>query len=209
MRRAILTTIILSSMTIFNGCSGSEPSIDKSKSRESRALDVENMIGINIEEGDALLVVEDEKLPKYHFIMDRSREIPSIEELETAQTYPIYQSVDTPKYNYFRDRSGGNIEIVSYGNGDMSDELIRDLESNAKSFLGTKYVWGATGPNKFDCSGFTQWVFRDIGIDIPRVSRDQARVGEYVSFEDLKKGDMVFFDTKKIKRGIVTHVGYI
>jgi len=84
---------------------------------------------------------------------------------------------------------------------------VQQIESRAKSFLGTPYVWGATGPNKFDCSGFTQWVYRDAGINIPRVSRNQARVGEFVKYENLKRGDMVFFDTKKKRTGIVNHVG--
>ena len=81
------------------------------------------------------------------------------------------------------------------------------IEQNAKRFLGYRYVWGATGPNKFDCSGFTQKVFRIVGINLPRVSREQAKVGEYVPFNALKKGDIVFFDTKHRKTGRVTHVG--
>ena len=85
--------------------------------------------------------------------------------------------------------------------------LLNGIEWRAKSFLGTPYVWGATGPSKFDCSGFTQWVYRDVGINIPRVSRDQAKVGQYVRYEDLQRGDMVFFDTKKRRSGKVTHVG--
>ena len=78
---------------------------------------------------------------------------------------------------------------------------------NAKSFLGTPYVWGATGPSTFDCSGFTQWVYRDIGITIPRVSRDQALVGQYIPYKNLQRGDMVFFDTKKHRTGVASHVG--
>ena len=81
------------------------------------------------------------------------------------------------------------------------------IEQNAKKFLGYRYVWGATGPNKFDCSGFTQKVFKIVGINLPRVSREQAKVGKYVSFDALKKGDIVFFDTKRRKTGRVTHVG--
>jgi len=84
---------------------------------------------------------------------------------------------------------------------------VQKIENRAKSFLGTPYVWGATGPNKFDCSGFTQWVYRDAGINIPRVSRDQARVGQFVSFNQLQKGDMIFFDTHKKRTGQVSHVG--
>lgn len=78
----------------------------------------------------------------------------------------------------------------------------------AKKKLGTKYVWGATGPNKFDCSGFTREVYKSTtGIKIPRVSRDQAKVGTYVKFSELRRGDMVFFDTEKKYTGKVNHVG--
>lgn len=86
-------------------------------------------------------------------------------------------------------------------------QTVNSVESRAKSFLGIPYVWGATGPYKFDCSGFTQWVYRDVGINIPRVSRDQARVGQFVQYENLQRGDMVFFDTKKKRTGRVSHVG--
>ena len=109
-----------------------------------------------------------------------------------------------------------DIEFVSYRNSAPQESFasvqppindINNLEWNAKSFLGTPYVWGATGPSTFDCSGFTQWVYRDAGITIPRVSRDQAKVGEYVRYENLQRGDMVFFDTKRRRSGKVTHVG--
>jgi len=101
-----------------------------------------------------------------------------------------------------------HIEYISYKTDNSDREkTLNNIEWNAKSFLGTPYVWGATGPSKFDCSGFTQWVYRDVGIDIPRVSKDQARVGQYVRYENLKRGDMVFFDTKKHRQGKVTHVG--
>jgi cell wall-associated NlpC family hydrolase len=86
-------------------------------------------------------------------------------------------------------------------------QVIRNIEHKAKSFLGVPYVWGATGPSKFDCSGFTQWVYRDSGINIPRVSKDQARVGEFIAYANLQRGDMVFFDTKKKRTGRVSHVG--
>jgi len=82
------------------------------------------------------------------------------------------------------------------------------VEKYAKKFLGNKYVWGATGPKTFDCSGFTQKVYKQcIGVIIPRVSREQAKVGKYIKFSQLKKGDMVFFDTTKKRLGKVNHVG--
>ncbi len=86
--------------------------------------------------------------------------------------------------------------------------ITKKLEKYAKTKLGQKYVWGATGPNRFDCSGFTKYVFRStVGIKIPRVSRDQAKVGKYIKYKDLRRGDMVFFDTEKKFTRRVNHVG--
>ena len=78
----------------------------------------------------------------------------------------------------------------------------------AKKLLGHKYVWGATGPQTYDCSGFTQKVFKKtVGIRLPRVSREQAKVGKYIKYAQLKRGDMVFFDTEKHYTRRVNHVG--
>jgi LysM repeat protein len=78
----------------------------------------------------------------------------------------------------------------------------------AKRYLGRRYVWGAEGPNTFDCSGFTQYVMRKSkGVRIPRVSRKQAYYGKYVSRRNLKPGDLIFFDTSRRRRGYVNHVG--
>jgi len=85
--------------------------------------------------------------------------------------------------------------------------LTQKVETKAKKLLGKPYVWGATGPNCFDCSGFTQKVYKVIGVNLPRVSKNQAQVGELVHFDELKEGDMVFFDTSKKYQGKVNHVG--
>ncbi|MCK4440458.1 MAG: C40 family peptidase [Sulfurovaceae bacterium] len=85
--------------------------------------------------------------------------------------------------------------------------LTENIELKAKKLLGKPYVWGATGPNCFDCSGFTQKVYRMVGINLPRVSKNQAKVGKLVRFNELQKGDIVFFDTSHKNRGIVNHVG--
>jgi len=88
-----------------------------------------------------------------------------------------------------------------------SPAIVKNIEYKAKKFLGKPYVWGATGPKCFDCSGFTQKVYKMVGINLPRVSRNQAKVGKLVRFNELKKGDMVFFDTSKTRVGRVNHVG--
>jgi len=85
--------------------------------------------------------------------------------------------------------------------------LKKKIELHAKALLGTPYLWGATGPNKFDCSGFTQKIYNIAGIKIPRVSKDQAKVGKYIDYENLQRGDMVFFATDKKHPHRVNHVG--
>ncbi|MGX9757602.1 NlpC/P60 family protein [Clostridioides difficile] len=67
------------------------------------------------------------------------------------------------------------------------------LINNAKKFLGLSYVWGGTTPSGFDCSGLTQYVYRSIGINIPRVARDQQLDGNQVKIDELLPGDLIFF----------------
>ena len=74
--------------------------------------------------------------------------------------------------------------------------------------LGKSYVWGAQGPNSFDCSGLTYYIYKNAaGMTLPRTSSQQSRYGTTVSKSDLRAGDLVFFDTSGSNNGVVTHVG--
>ncbi|MBD7913906.1 C40 family peptidase [Clostridium sp. Sa3CUN1] len=67
------------------------------------------------------------------------------------------------------------------------------IVSYAYQFIGTPYVYGATGPNSFDCSGFTSYVYRNAaGIEITRTTYSQIGVGTPVSYGELQPGDLVF-----------------
>ncbi|MFG3523780.1 MULTISPECIES: C40 family peptidase [Nocardia] len=61
----------------------------------------------------------------------------------------------------------------------------------ARSKIGADYVWGASGPSNFDCSGLVQWAYKQAGIQLPRTSFEQSHVGKPVAFQDLKPGDLV------------------
>jgi cell wall-associated NlpC family hydrolase len=63
----------------------------------------------------------------------------------------------------------------------------------ARAQIGKPYVWGATGPDSYDCSGLTQAAWKAAGVDIPRVTYDQVNVGTTVSLSAAQPGDLVFF----------------
>ena len=80
--------------------------------------------------------------------------------------------------------------------------------SLAKSKVGNSYVWGATGPNSFDCSGLMYWSYKQVGISLPRTAAAQAGVGKAVSKSNLQAGDLVFFHTSnRLGANGITHVG--
>ncbi|CEN89282.1 SH3-domain-containing protein [[Clostridium] sordellii] len=75
----------------------------------------------------------------------------------------------------------------------------------AKAQLGKPYVWGAEGPNAFDCSGLTYYVYGQNGVSLPRTAREQSNVGTTISQSQLQPGDLIFSSTDG--SGRVTHVG--
>jgi len=94
-----------------------------------------------------------------------------------------------------------------FGMGSSSNKRANIIKL-AKTKLGKRYVWGAVGKGgTFDCSGFTNYVYKKNGIRIPRTSFNQSKYGAYVSRNNLQKGDLIFFDTSKRHKGYVNHVG--
>ncbi|MCT9112268.1 NlpC/P60 family protein [Streptomyces mirabilis] len=63
----------------------------------------------------------------------------------------------------------------------------------ARTQVGKPYVWGATGPGSYDCSGLTQAAWKAAGVTLPRTTYDQVKAGTTVSLADIKPGDLVFF----------------
>ncbi len=89
-----------------------------------------------------------------------------------------------------------------------SSSMINDLLSEARSHIGKRYVHGSKGPNAFDCSGFTSYVYKQFGYSISPSSRTQFTQGTPVDRNKLRKGDLVFFTSRSSGRN-VGHVGIV
>lgn len=113
----------------------------------------------------------------------------------------------------FRDQENGHLSLgkIKWSWDDsLSLTAILDrshLVEIAYKFLNTPYLWGGCSGYGIDCSGLTQRVFRMCGIDLPRDSSQQAKIGESISFGDHLAGDLAFFS--KPQREKITHVGLI
>ena len=87
-----------------------------------------------------------------------------------------------------------------------SSPLGAQVVEYAKQFLGVPYVWGGNGPNCFDCSGFTKYVYAHFGYTLNRTASAQLSNGVSVSRSELQPGDLIFFDNGKVSTP-VSHVG--
>lgn len=97
-------------------------------------------------------------------------------------------------------RSDGSSVTVS-----TSSDLGSEIVAYAKQFIGCPYVYGANGPNSFDCSGFTKYIYAQFGYTLNRTASDQLSNGISVSRSDLQPGNLVFFKYNTSKAA--SHVG--
>ncbi len=101
----------------------------------------------------------------------------------------------------------GDQRLEFSGNIAEPSESRELLMQYALMFLNTPYLWGGRSPFGIDCSGFVQVVFKLMGKPLPRDARDQALLGETLSFiEECLPGDLAFFDNDE---GAIVHVGII
>lgn len=111
-------------------------------------------------------------------------------------------NLSTEKTIKVPDREAEKNSYSRGGNLNVPEEAF-EVVQYAKEQLGKPYVWAAAGPNGFDCSGFTKFVYRSFGYSLPHYTGAQIRMGTAISRDKLSPGDLVFFNTE----GPVSHVG--
>lgn len=94
------------------------------------------------------------------------------------------------------------------GGGKGRMNKVNTVIQTARSYTGVTYKYGGTTRSGIDCSALLYHSYRSVNINLPRVSKDQAKHGEKVALRDLIVGDMVFFATGKRKNEI-THAGIV
>jgi cell wall-associated NlpC family hydrolase len=111
------------------------------------------------------------------------------------------QTLNLPDYARTSPVASKSVKSPTAGRSTGRSSVVQAAYRN----LGARYVWGASRPGAFDCSGFTMYVMRQFGVSLPHSSGAQFRMGRGVSRSNLLAGDLVFFSSGT--RGVVGHVG--
>lgn len=84
---------------------------------------------------------------------------------------------------------------------------VNTIVNLAKNQVGKNYVWGATGPDTFDCSGLVQYVYAKAGVNLPRTTYDQVKVGQTVGLSQLQAGDLLFWGSQTAPYHVALYIG--
>jgi cell wall-associated NlpC family hydrolase len=90
-----------------------------------------------------------------------------------------------------------------------ANKEIDKIIEYASNYTGARYKAGGSTPKGFDCSGFTQYVFKEFNYRLPRTTQEQSKVGMSVNRKGLRPGDLVFFTGKNRNSKTVGHVGIV
>jgi cell wall-associated NlpC family hydrolase len=121
-------------------------------------------------------------------------------EAKIADYQAQYAALSAPQQQEVARAHGG--EALAVPSGVIAPSAAAQAAvDTALAQVGDPYVWGAGGPNAFDCSGLTQYAYSAAGVSLPHSSSSQSRMGKAVSRSELKPGDLLFFYSP------VSHVG--
>ncbi|MFI6456901.1 NlpC/P60 family protein [Streptosporangium amethystogenes] len=119
-----------------------------------------------------------------------------LEEIEgkRSRIERLVARVESDLFSEVRTRAVSNrgarvkVEVPIVGSGKAAEAARWALTQQLKP-----YVWGAEGPNSFDCSGLVMWAYQKVGISLPHYTGNQWTAGTHISRNDLRPGDLVFF----------------
>lgn len=118
--------------------------------------------------------------------LDELKKLKSELEAKHKETMEAIKKSESEKINYLLGK------VVESLDDDTIDEKIKLLIEEALKYRGVPYVWGGTTPSGFDCSGYLQYIFKSVGVYLPRLSVQQKDVGLKVPIDDVKAGDLIF-----------------
>ena len=118
------------------------------------------------------------------------------------QAQAVLDSIDRARSKEGSGAAPSSTKTAAAAEPSLSDQVI----AYARTFTGTPYKLGASGPKQFDCSGFTRYVFKHFGYELTQYSQAQFHEGrEVAGYSELQKGDLVFFG----KKGSVREIGHV
>lgn len=104
--------------------------------------------------------------------------------------------------------STSNKESKESKNVSQSVDSVQGIINLAKEQVGKSYAWGANGPDTFDCSSLVQYVYQKAaGINLPRTTYDQVKVGQTVSIDELQPGDLIFWGSTNAPYHVALYIG--
>ena len=182
--RVTYLVLIISAALFYHGCSSSS-SVSRYGNSDDDANNDENSGRFSSDEDERSITAGEDNFTEYEW--DEPDDMPADEEVDVSEFVEKYNSTDAD-YN------------TTYS-------LREKMLMNIIKYLDTPYKYGGTSKNGIDCSAFTQNIFKStLSVDLLRSASEQYTQGEIVSdVDDLKFGDLVFFDTQRGSRP--GHVG--
>lgn len=167
--------------------------IEGDKIKSNKILLNINSIGVNseykkdyLQEIDNLRIYVEKESSELDILKEKINS--RIEELNRIEALNIAESQNNNPYI----NQGTNVDIPD---NIECDELVETIIRYTAEQIGIPYLWGGTTPRGFDCSGLLYYSFGKAGVSIPRVARDQQKASVKINYEDLKPGDLVFWNT--------------
>ena len=164
-----------------------------------KILTLNSEVTITGEEGDWYKVKsgEDEGYISKEFVSDTEKTVSRSAEPRTTSENSLNK---TNKDEQVVEETNKNNEETSHTNSTTTKG--EEVVAYAKQYLGCPYVYGAAGSKSFDCSGFTMYVYKHFGINLPHGATSQSRYGTKVSKNNLKAGDIIFLTDYETGVGI-------